>query len=52
MGPNLSVVRKNCSPAFRSGIHSVFMNICCNKKFVGFSTSQQRRTSEVFGNGV
>ena len=29
MGPILSVVRKNRSPAFRSGIHSVFMNICC-----------------------
>ena len=29
---------KNCTSAFRSGTDSVFMNICCNKKFVGFST--------------
>ena len=32
-----SVVRKNCAPAFRSGTDSVYMNTCCNKKFVGFS---------------
>ena len=32
-----SVVRKNCPPVFRSGTDSVFMNTCCNKKFVGFS---------------
>ena len=52
MGPISSVVRKNCGPEFRGGTDSVFMNICCNKKFVGFSTPQQRRTTVVFGKGV
>ena len=36
VGPISSAVRKNCAPVLRSGTDSVFVNICCEKKFVGF----------------
>ena len=52
MGPISSVVRKNCGPAFGRREDSVFMNICCNKKFVEFSIPQQRRTTGVFESDV
>ena len=52
MGPISSVVRKNCGPAFGRREDSVFMNICCNKKFVEFSIPKQRRTTGEIGSDV
>ena len=52
MGPILSVVRRNSAPAFKSGTDSVFVKICCDKKFIGFQTPQQHRTTDAFGNDV
>ena len=51
-GTNFVSGEKELCTAFRTGTDRLFMNICCNKKFVGFSTPQQRRTMLVFRNGV